>query len=211
MKLVEELREFKPNYIIISGDGRNEFKILKELCREFNGQNKILWFPFTILSRKTGLKALDSVKTIPSLYALNSIIYIVDGDVFEGAADIQIKKYLQSIGIEVVDINPIQEALLIQCRFGNHDIILYCIISGPETFIEEEIAKLIELKLGVKIDLSGNRDRSWKENVRYKIKQVRKENQINLEQLMRSAGRNNLERAFPNICAVFRKIEEDFN
>lgn len=48
MKLVEELREFKPNYIIISGDGRNEFKILKELCREFNGQNKILWFPFTL-------------------------------------------------------------------------------------------------------------------------------------------------------------------
>jgi len=84
------------------------------------------------------------------------------------------------------------------------------LISGPETFIEEEIAKLIELKLGVKIDLSGNRDRSWKENVRYKIKQVRKENQINLEQLMGSAGRNNLERAFPNICAVFRKIEEDF-
>lgn len=68
---------------------------------------------------------------------------------------------------------------------------------------------MIELKLGVKIDLLGNRDRSWKDNVRFKIKQVRKEKQINLEQLMRCTGRNNLERAFPNICAVLRKIEED--
>ena len=206
---MKNLENLSPSYIIISGDRRNEFKILKELCREFNGQNKILWFPFTALSRKTGLSALNSIKLFPDL-GINSIIFIVGGEYIEDDATTEIQEHLQSIGVGIVDIKPIQEALLINCRFGNHDIILFCNISGPETFIEEEIVKLIELKLGVKIDLLGNRDRSWKEIIKVKINQVLKEKHTKLEQLMRSTGRNNLERAFPNICVVLRKIEEDF-
>jgi len=211
MRLVEESKGFEPKYIIITGDGRRELNVLKGLTKVYNGDDIVLYFPFTPLFRKTGKKALDSIKTIPEKFGISSIIYIVDGDTFIDSFINEIQDYLRSIGIDIEDVNLIQKALFIKCKSGNHKITLYCIVSGPQTFIEEEIAQLINLKLGVEIDLSGTRDSTWRNRVKNDINQVLKEKGIEkLEFLIETTGKSKLEASFPNICAILKKIEEDF-
>ncbi|KKN35812.1 hypothetical protein LCGC14_0779800 [marine sediment metagenome] len=118
-----------------------------------------------------------------------------------------IQKHLKSIGIDIINITPIRDSFLIKCRSGDQEIFLYCVIAGPKTFIEEEIAKLIELKLRKKIDLSGNRDYNWKKRVKKDVIQTLRDKKVKLEELIKSTGLTKLEASFPNICAVLKKIE----
>jgi len=210
MKLVRDLKQLKTKHVIISGDGRKEFKIIEEICEKYNGDTKVIWFPKLSAPRKTGLSALDSVKLFPSKFHLNSIIFIVDGEFIGGRADTQIQEYLKKIGIMVVDIQPIQKAFVINCKVGHHEVVLYCIISGPETFIEEEMARLIELELDITIDLAGERDRSWKDRVKREIEHILHENHTSTKQLIRNASSISLEKAFPNLCVVLRNIDENY-
>lgn len=209
MRLVQDLKGLNPNYIIITGDGRREFNILRGLSEIYNGQDIILYFPFSPLFEKTGKKALDSIKILPGYYGISSIIYIVDGDTFKDSFNDEIQNYLRSIGIEIKNFTSIQNALLINCKCGSHNIVLYCIISGPKTFIEEEIVKLINLKWGEEIDLSGIRDPTWKKRVKKEVNQVLKEKKIKLESLIKETEKEKLETSFPNICAILKKIEEE--
>lgn len=213
MKLVEELGNLKPDYIIITGDGRSDLKVLKAVSERFNGQDLVLFFPLSPLRRKSGKSALDSIKNIPGDHKINSIIYIVDGDTFDADvnADIEIRDYLLSIGIDVINIESIGDAFLINCEFGNYEVVLYCIISGPQTFIEEEIAELIKLTLNIEINLTGERNIDWKKRVKREVNQALKANNIKLENLIKNPMINKLETAFPNICAILKKIEEDFH
>ena len=212
MKLVEELRDLKSNNLIITGDGSNEFHIMKELCKKYNGHNKLLWFPRTPLLIKKGLCALDTIKIYLNnqIFGINSIIYLVDGEYIEEDAINEIQDHLNSIGVNIIDVSPINEAFAIRCISGNYEVILYCIVSGTETCIEEEIAKLIDLEYGVKINLSGDRDSGWKTRIKKEIRQILKGRNKNLEELIRNAEKSKLERSFPNICAVLRRIEESF-
>jgi len=210
MKLIEDLGKDNAQFLIITGDGRTELKVLRALSEKFNGKDLILFFPFPPRSKKTGLSALNVIKTYSNI-GINSIIFVVDGDIFEeDPADIKIQEHLKSIGIQIVNITLIQDAFLINCKYGNRNIVLYCIISGPQTFIEEEIVKLIELKLGKKIDLSGKRDVDWKKRVKREVMKNLRDNKIKLDELIKNTRKEKLEIAFPNICAVLKKIEEDF-
>ena len=210
MRLVENLENVKPDYIIITGDGRRELYVLRGLTKVYNGHDIILYFPFTPVFRKTGKKALDSIKTISAKFGINSIIYIVDGEAFNNSFINEIQNYLRSIGIAIENVDLIQNALLIKCKSGNHNIKLYCIVSGPQMFIEEEIAQLLKLKFGEDIDLSGNRDSTWRKRVKDDIDRVLKKNRIKkLEKLIDTTSKKKLEASFPNICAVLKKIEEE--
>lgn len=208
MRLVEDLGKNIAQYLIITGDGRTELKVLRVLSEKYNGKDLILFFPFPPRSKKTGLSALNVLK-IYSNIGINSVIFIVDGDTFEEApADFKIQEHLNSIGIEIVKINLIQDAFLINCKLGNKNIVLYCIISGPQTFIEEEVVKLIELKLEKKIDLSGKRDANWKERVKKEIIKILKENKIKLDELIRNTGKKKLESSFPNFCVYLKRLKK---
>ncbi|KKN34635.1 hypothetical protein LCGC14_0791820 [marine sediment metagenome] len=52
----------EPNYIIITGDGKTELRILRGLSKKLDKQNPIIFFPFSTRPRKTGLSALDAVQ-----------------------------------------------------------------------------------------------------------------------------------------------------
>lgn len=212
MKLVENIGTLIPNCIILTGDGRRELEILRSLSKKYNGHDLILFFPFSPLAKKTGVNGLDALKTIPIKYLIDSIIYIVDGEFFEinTIYKDRILNYLKSIGVQIVESTSIADALLINCKCRGHKIDLYCIISGPTTFIEEEIARLIDLQLHVPIDLSGTRDNAWKARIKSNINQIIRENNITIEKLIEQAGKGIIEKSFPNICAVFKKIEENF-
>ena len=95
MKLIKYLGKIKPNFVIFTGDGRNEFNILEELCKKYNRQDIILWFPTKGIKKQTGLAALNVVKQYPSLSKINSMIYLVDGEYIEGDACDKINAYLE--------------------------------------------------------------------------------------------------------------------
>lgn len=210
MRLVDNLKGIKSYYLVISGNGTfPENVILKNLCRKYNGHDKAIFYINTPLKKQTGLNALNAIPLYPKKFQINSIIFIVDGEHIKENARIEIMKYLKSKGIGITEIIPLQRAFLIKCKSGPYDIILFCIILGPEVFIEEEVAKLIELKLSVKIDLSRKREPNGRKTIKNQIKQVLREKGKTIEELVNNTGKIKLEQTFPNICAVLKKIEEE--
>ena len=210
MRLVEILGGIESYYLVISGNGTFPEKvILKNLCKKYNGHEKAIFYISPPLKKQTGLNALNAIPLYPKKFQINSIIFIVDGEHIKENARIEIMKYLESRGIGINEIIPLQRSFLIKCKSGPYDLILFCIILGPEIFIEEEVAKLIELKLGVKIDLSRKRETNGRKTIKNQIKQILREKGKTLEELISSTGKVRLEETFPNICAVLNKIEEE--
>ncbi len=210
MKVVDNIKGFESYYLIISGNGTfPESVIFKSLCKKFNGYDKAIFSINTPLKKQTGLAALNAIPLISKKFLINSIIFIIDGEHIKENARVEIKKYLETIGISINEFNPLEGAFLIKCKSGPYNITLYCIILGPEVFIEEEVAKLIELKLGVRIDLSGKGDSSGRKTIKNQIKQVLREKGKNIGELVVTTSKSKLEDVFPNICAVLKKIEEE--
>ena len=210
MRLVDNLRGIESYYLVISGNGTfPENVILRNLCRKYNGHGNAIFYISTPLKKQTGLNALNAIPLYPKKFQINSIIFIVDGEHIKENARIEIMKYLESKGIGINEIIPLQRAFLIKCKSGPYDIILFCIILGPEVFIEEEVAELIELKLGVKIDLSRKREPIGRKTIKDQIKQILREKGKTFEELVSNTGKIKLEETFPNICAVLKKIEEE--
>ncbi len=209
MRLVDNLKGVESYYLLISGNGKfPEGVIFKNLCEKFNGYEKAVFVINTPIKKQTGISALNAIKTITKIYQINSFIFMVDGEHIRVNARNEIRSHLISIGMEINEIIPLERAFLIKCNLGPHNIILFCIILGPEAFIEEEVAKLIELKLGITIDLSGKRESAGRKEIKKNIKQVLRENGKTLDELVRSTGKTKLQETFPNICAVLEKIEE---
>jgi len=209
MRLVESIKGIDSYYLIISGNGTfPESVIFKNLCKKFNGYDKAIFYINTPLKKQTGLDALNAIPLYPKKFRINSIIFIVDGEHIKENAAIEIQEHLEAKGISVIEVLPLQGAVLIKCRTGPYSVILFCIILGPEVFIEEEVAKLVELKLGVKIDLSRKRESAGRKTIKKQIKQVLREKRKTIEELVMNTGITKLEEIFPNICAVLKKIEE---
>ncbi len=210
MKLVDNLKGIEAFYLIISGNGTfPERVIFKSLCKKYNGYDKAIFSINTQLKKQTGLAALNAIPLYPKKFQINSIIFIVDGEHIKENARVEIHEYLETVGLGINEFNPLEGAFLIKCKSGPYDITLFCIILGPEVFIEEEVAKLIELKLGVKIDLSRKGEPAGRKSIKKQIKQVLRENRKKIEELVITTSKSKLEEVFPNICAVLKKIEEE--
>ena len=209
MRLVDSLKGIESYYLLISGNGKfPESVIFKNLCEKFNGYEKAVFFINTPIKKQTGLNALNAIPIIPEKFHINSFIFIVDGEHIRENARNEIQRHLNSRGIEINEIIPLKKAFLIRCNSGSHSIILFCIILGPEVFNEEEVAKLIEIKLGITIDLSRKREPVGRKEIKKNIKEILRENGKTLDELVRSTGKTKLQETFPNICAVLEKIEE---
>lgn len=210
MKLVDNLKGIESYYLIISGNGTFPEKVIfKNICKKFNGHDKAILYVNPPIKKQTGLNALNSIPLFPKKFKINSIIFIVDGEHIKENAMIEIKTHLKSIGVGINEFIPLQGAFLMKCKSGPYDIILFCIILGPEVFIEEEVAELIELRLGVKIDISGKKEPAGRKSIKNQIKQVLREKGKTIEELVSNTGKAKLEQTFPNICAVLKKIEEE--
>ena len=63
--------------------------------------------------------------------------------------------------------------------------------------------------MGIEIDLSRKRDSRGRKLVKGKIKQTLRERGTSIEELVKNTENEELEKIFPNICAVLKKIEEE--
>ena len=196
------------SYMVLSGDSRIDMKVLERLCDIHNGPQIKVWFPGSTIPRRTGLNALDAVNLYPGKFKCYSFIYVADREHFRRDARAEIQAHLA--GVQNIRIESIQQAYVLKGRVGPHEIILYCIISGSQACIEEEIARLIELELGIPLDLSGNMDAEGRARLKRDIRQTLHDNRSNIEDLIMNAQTNHLNRAFPNFCAVLRTIKASY-
>jgi len=206
MKLVEDQKGFKTIHLIINGDGTFPDKlILEKICEKYNGSDKIILYPRTGFKKQTGLSALNSIKTLVDR-GYYKFIFIVDGEHIEEDPKSEIKTKLGEISINSEEeIIPLNDAFLMKCSYGSHSLFLYCIISGPDTCIEQDVVKFLEIKLNRRIPIPENKN---PKDLKKIIEQIA--NKKELKRLLKESGRRKLEEAFPNICAVLKEVENDF-
>lgn len=208
--LTNEMRESNSIFLIITGDSSYDLRILKEIGIKYNGNDKILFNPTIKIQYKKGKSAFNSLRVLAEIYKAKTIICIIDGEYFCEDIENQLRNALTERVYEIISMLPIREAYLIECKKGNYIIDLYCIISGIEECIEQEIVRLIKLKLHVDINTSGIESREGKNRVKHEIRQTLNRNGMrDITDLIKVSGKAKLEEAFPNICSVLKKIEED--
>jgi hypothetical protein len=211
LKLVDDEKGLKLRHVILNGDGNfPEKMILEIICEKYNGNENIILYPRKEIKRQSGVGALGAIKTL-GVRRYNNFIFIVDGEHIEEDPKSEIKRKLSSIGIACGDeIIPLQDAFLIQCRTGPHEFYLYCIIWGPDVCIEEEVARFIELKLNIRVNIpEGSKDARWRKELKQEIDSIigRRE----LKRQLKEANIMMLENSFPSICAVLKFVERNFH
>ncbi len=206
MKLVDDEKGIKTIHVIINGDGTSPDKlILEKICEKYNGPDKIILYPRTGIKKQTGLSALNSIRTLISR-GYYKLIFIVDGEHIRGDAKRDIKTKLGGIGINSEEeIIPLNDAFLMKCSYGSHSLFLYCIIWGPDTCIEQEVVRFLEVKLNRRIPIPDNKNPNELKRI---IRQHANKNE--LKRLLKESGRRILEDAFPNMCAVLKEVENGF-
>jgi len=113
------------------------------------------------------------------------------------------------IGINVKDEISLDDAFLFDCQHGNKRFNLYCNISGVTNCIEEELKTLIEAKLSINIEVSLiKKDAKWRNELKNTIKQ--RVSRKNLKKILNNTSKREFESHFPNICAVFKEIENKY-
>ncbi len=191
---------------VITGDGRDEYNILKSFARKYDGNKKLLWFPVIPLKKVTrrvaerlsGLKSLNVIKDYPGKYRISNFLYLVDREHIESKD--QIRNHLKS-EVGVKNISVVRENtsyMVINCLYGLHEVTVYCVISGEKKNIEEEIVKLISIKFGVGIEPNKK-----------EIKRFLRNHQTDYEDIIERATKEELETAFPALSTILNEIEKN--
>lgn len=198
--LVRELRGKQAQFIVLTGDGRDDLRVLEYCSRIYNGE-KTLWYPGISAPQRTTIKALRAVKVCVENYRIMYYLFLIDREHLEKGKEIEtIKKVLINEGFRDVEITQLNSLFLVKCHLGPHRIIIYIVVMGSKECIEEEIAELIRLELGTSVSPEKN-----------KIRKVLRSHGMDIENLLRNARRSNLERAFPTLCLALKEIEKLLN
>jgi len=205
MKLVEELK--KPVKLIIgvlTGNGRREHRILKAIAKKYDGSEKLLYFP-----RRPGylpgakLSVLRVVKVYVSRYKINNFLCLIDKEHFTGTdIEKEVEEKIREFGIEVTQIQRFnantENAIYLNGIVGTRNFTLWMIIAGKEKCMEENLAKLIEIKFGEKI-----------EPTKSNITEALRKHDMDTEKLLASASIEQLKQSFPALNFVLSRLESN--
>jgi hypothetical protein len=197
--------------IALTGDGRWESSyILPALASRFDGTDKALLVPSVspyIIRRRqtntrvTGFSVLRSIKILTSNYGVNRFLVVIDIEHSNGNRLIdQIKRKLAEYGFSEVRPTLLDgDAISVQCKHGSRDICIKAAFSGQNRCIEENIADLINLELGIPVQPDKG-----------SIRNVLKQRDLDLKQLLERATIDNLSRAFRALCVALRSLEASY-
>ena len=205
MKLVEELE--KPVKLIIgvlTGNGRREHRILKAIAKKYDGSEKLLYFP-----RRPGylpgakLSVLRVVKVYVSRYKINNFLCLIDKEHFTGTdIEKEVEEKIREFGIEVTQIQRFnantENAIYLNGIVGTRNFTLWMIIAGKEKCMEENLAKLIEIKFGEKI-----------EPTKSNITEALRKHDMDTEKLLASVSIEQLKQSFPALNFVLSRLESN--
>lgn len=206
MRFLEELKDVsdEPIIAVLTGNGRTELRLLKYLAEKYNGDEKILFFPRLPIHPRpgSGLSALKAVKTYLK-YKIHSTLFLVDKEHFRKEEVVKkIDTALRGFGIDIQNIELIREeweiALLVKASVGHREITIYVVILGENECIEEDIVKLVELELGLKIEPSKE-----------VIHRILRKQGTSKYTLVKNAQGSNLRKAFPGLNLIFNVLKKN--
>jgi hypothetical protein len=207
MKAVTEPFNIDVNLATISltGDGRREQSLLKAFAERYNGKEFVLQLPTAIgplghghklTGRFVGFSVLQAIKTYVSTYKFTRYLVLIDKEHFTDKDLIsEIKNNLH--GFNQINVTSLaDQAFLIRCNMGSHDLTIHSVVCGEKKCIEENIAKLILLEF-----------RTHVKPIKPDIDRVLNQHGSNLYLLIKNAKSKNLCKAFTDLTAAFSNIE----
>jgi hypothetical protein len=209
VRVVKELKSQKPDFIVLTGDGEWEYRILSALGKKYSC-SKILWYPKAPMKSNIRLQKHATSVTGVSVYnaiqyyaskGLSKFLVLYDREHFKGI-DYDLKYLEQRIKINVADVIQLLEdtAFLINGKLGSRVIDIALSIQGisEKGNINEEIIELIWLKHGQRVEPEHGLIKSF----------LKRSGIGSIDDLVSSSGKKYLEQAFRGLCAVLKKIEE---
>jgi len=190
---------------VFTGNGRRERYVLESMAKKFNGTDKVLLLskvPFHFRP-SPGLSALKATKIYVSKYGIRRILFLVDKEHFH-QKDVgkELDGALKGFGIGVQNIESPegleQKALIVNGLVGFRQVTIYVVVLGEEKRLEENIANLVELELGIKVEPN-------KEEIHTVLHKCKS----NIHILVEKAQKKILTEAFPALTFILKEIEKN--
>lgn len=200
--------------LVITGDGKTEYRRLKPLAPRFEG-DEVLWFPqrperylstvgrrrSASTAEKAGLDALDALELYKSKYGVISYLFLVDGEHVDGVAAEALRTKLRDASTdEECGVTQMEDgAFRCSCRVGSRELSVHAVIFGEQFgFIEDCLAKLLELEWGNSIEATG------KEEFKTRVNEAVAGGTY--QDLVEDARMENVRRAFPSLSPVLEEM-----
>jgi hypothetical protein len=214
MKPVNDLKEIDIDSVTIAltGDGSWERVVLKAMAERHDGSERALLIPIAVAvlgrgNRKTGrfsgLSALQSIKTYVGQSRIRRYLFLIDIEHVNDKEEIKpdLEASARQYGFDLQ--RPIEvignQAFLIRCRVGSHEITVHTVVSGRKKCIEESISALISLEWGIDVESS-----------KCAIRKILKQKDADLFSLVRTASSYNVGQALPGLTAAFESMESTY-
>jgi len=186
---------------VLTGDGRREIPLMKGFSHLFDGASKIVFFPKTPISRKTGLSCLEAFKIVASKYNVTNGLCLIDKEFVVGRdPSREVQNMLQNVGIQVRSVDLISSdedmCVTVNCSLGSRVILANVVFFGKVKCVEENISKLIKYVYG---DTVPPRKR--------RIDRYLKGKRLGLCDFILKSGKRNVKRAFPSLSYAFSYFE----
>jgi hypothetical protein len=210
MKPTNDLKEIDVDSVTLAltGDGSWERVVLKALAERHDGSERALLIPIAVAvlgrgNRKTGrfsgLSALQSIKTYLDT-RIRRYLFLIDIEHINNEEGIKpdLEASARQYGFDLQ--RPVEvignQAFLIRCRVGSHEIMVHTVVSGRKKCIEENISTLISLQWGIDVESS-----------KCAIRKILKQKGADLFSLVRTASTYNVRQALPDLTAAFESME----
>jgi len=199
----------EPWSFVGTGDGTDEFYILKAIAERYNGP-RTLWFPKSPLGKKTGLSVLDSIKTVVARYPkVSTFLFLIDREHIGRELDNSgikemIERRLSNGHVKIIETNDNTPngAFMIKGELGSHKLQIYVTIHGIDLKIEEEISKLIELEKNRTVPPEKKHLKDFFEET-YRKRSIGQ----GTAKLIAQANKNNLKMSFPAMTFILSEME----
>lgn len=207
MKLTQELKGVGSRSVIavLTGNGKTELYVLKPFSQKYDGSEKVLFLPQPPLPLRPdcGLAALKAVKVYSSKYRIAHTLLLIDREyVHREETGKEIEGALRGFGINVQNVKSPQKlkenAFIINGMVGSRPVIIHVVVQGEEKCLEEDIAKLVYMELGIVV-----------EPKKKAIRTALHKRGLNTYTLVANALKRNLNRAFPALAFIIEEIEKN--
>ena len=197
VRVVEEtLPDGQAIAFVLTGDGRTESKVLSAIAERYNGRTRVLLFPKSKRSKKTGLGALEAIEPTYKLTGHARYLVLIDREHF---SEEELHKKL-SILFRNYRVETTDPYIILTGEFE-----IYLVVLGEKIAIEEHLAKLINLETGKEVIQLEHADI---DSLKRQIKTFIKTNgHKTITKFIRSCKLKNIELAFKPLVEVLKTLE----
>lgn len=170
---------------VLTGNGSRDIRVLSALAEKYD-HSKILKTPQTPVKTGTGLTVVArALATLLNMrITVNRYLVLIDREHVESIREAE-RKFME-YGLEIIGTEELAEgSWMFKVKKGIKEANIYMVLLGTRKRIEENIAKLILLVYGEKVEENKEAVNNW----------LRKHKLEDIRDLVRKATRNQLEKA----------------